>query len=73
MPTLKPRINITLPPRTRHALKRLAQRDRVPEATKAAHLLELAFELEEDELWDTIAKRRDTKRATFLSHKSAWS
>ncbi|MBI3334971.1 MAG: hypothetical protein HY001_00525 [Candidatus Portnoybacteria bacterium] len=73
MATIKPRINITLPHHTKRVLTLLAQRDHVPEATKATYLLELALELEEDQVWDSIAKRRDTKKAKFISHKNAWS
>ena len=73
MPTIKARINITLPPDMQDALAKLAKRDRVPQATKAAKLLEIALELEEDKIWDDIAKGRDTKRAQFISHKKAWS
>ena len=54
------------------ALAKLARRDRVPQATKAARLLETALELEEDHVWDTIAQNRDTKNSSYLSHKKAW-
>lgn len=73
MPTIKPRMNISVSPLTREAITLLAQRDHVPEATKAARLLELALEAEEDEVWDSVARKRDTKKAKFISHKSAWS
>ena len=73
MATIKPRINITLPYYTKRVLALVAQRDHVPEATKATHLLELALEIEEDQVWDSIAKRRDTKKTKFISHKNAWS
>lgn len=72
MPTTKTRINISLPDDVRNALSRLARRDRVPQATKAARLLETALELEEDQVWDVIAKQRDVKNARYLSHDKAW-
>ena len=72
MSTTKTRINITLPDEVRNALAKLAQRDRVPQATKAAKLLEAALELEEDRVWDTLAKRRDVKKARYTSHDRAW-
>lgn len=72
MSTTKTRINISLPDGVRDALAKLARRDRVPQATKAARLLETALELEEDQIWNTIAKRRDTKNARYLSHHTAW-
>ena len=28
--------------------------------------------LTEDQAWETIAKKRDTKAARYLSHKKAW-
>ena len=50
----------------------LAKRDRVPVATKAAHLLSLALEIEEDQMLDALATKRDTPRAKFVSHALAW-
>jgi cell wall assembly regulator SMI1 len=72
MPTNKARINITLPEDIREALEKLARRDRVPQATKAARLLETGLEIEEDIVWDKLAKSRDTKNARFVSHEKAW-
>ena len=72
MPTIKTRINISLSNDLREALAQLASRDRIPQATKAARLLETALELEEDQVWDALAKRRDIKNARYISHKNAW-
>lgn len=72
MPTTKTRLNISLSDEMKVALRKLAARDRVPEATKAARLIEVALEVEEDQVWDTLAAKRDTKRARFISHKRAW-
>lgn len=72
MPTLKSRINITLPEDVREALSSLAKRDSMPEATKAARLLELALELEEDLFWNNMAEKRDVKHAKYVSHARAW-
>lgn len=72
MPTTKARINISVPDEIREALLKLARRDRIPAATKAARLLETALELEEDQVWEMIAQERDTKKARFLSHQKAW-
>lgn len=72
MATTKTRINISLPLELRTGLAKLAQRDRVPEATKAARLLEIAMELEEDQVWDVIAQARDVKSARFIPHSKAW-
>lgn len=56
----------------RRALTSLAHRDHIPEATKAAHLLEAALEIEEDQVWNRLAEKRDTNKANYLSHKKAW-
>ena len=73
MATVKRRINISLPDDVNLALTRLAERDRVPQATKAASLLQLALEIEEDQIWDALAASRDRRGAKFISHKAAWS
>ena len=68
MSTAKTRINISLPDEVKEALTRLARRDQVPESTKAARLLEIGLELEEDLAWDEIAVRRDTAGARFVPY-----
>ena len=73
MATKKHRLNISLPADIDKAVISLAQRDKVPQATKATHLLQLALELEEDQVWDSIARTRDTKQARFISHGKAWT
>ena len=73
MPATKKRINITIPKSLDYVLGRLSRRDQVPQATKAAELLRLAVEIEEDSVWDEIASKRDTKKAKFISHKKAWA
>lgn len=72
MPTTKIRINISLSDPVHDALAKLARRDRIPQATKAARLLEMALELEEDQVWNMMAKRRDTKSARYFSHAKTW-
>ena len=72
MATTKKRINITLPPAEEEAISRLAKRDQVPEATKAAELLRRALEIEEDEVWDRIASERLKTSKKMLSHKEVW-
>ena len=54
------------------ALVKLAGRDKVPAATKAGRLLEIALELEEDKTWDVLASKRDTKNARYLAHDKVW-
>ncbi len=73
MPTKKKRINITLPNYVALFLKKISLRDDVPQATKAAELLERAMELEEDAFFSQIALKRDKKNARFLSHDAFWS
>ena len=72
MPTLKHRVNISLSDQLEKALMFLAKRDRVPQATKAADLLQKAIEIEEDSAWDRLANIRDTKKARYVSHEKAW-
>lgn len=72
MPTLKKRINVTVPEAVDAALEKIASRDGVPIATKAAELLQLAIEIEEDEVWDELATLRDTPKSTFIPHEEAW-
>jgi predicted DNA-binding protein len=73
MATTKSRINISLPEEVKEALVELAKRDQMPAATKAEHLLEIGLELEEDQAWDKIASKRDTKDASFLTHSQAFN
>lgn len=72
MATAKARINISLSDNVMNALAKIARRDRVPQATKAARLLEIALEIEEDGVWDMLAQKRDTNNSRYISHKNAW-
>lgn len=73
MTTTKTRLNISLSPEIESAVKRLAKRDKMPQATKATQLLKIALEIEEDQIWDALASERDKKGAKFISHKKAWA
>jgi predicted Zn-ribbon and HTH transcriptional regulator len=73
MPTTKKRLNVTLSPELEQIIKLLAERDDVPEATKAASLLKTAIEIEEDEILNKLAEARDTKGAKFISHEKTWA
>ena len=73
MPTTKKRINMSVSEYLEKALGMLAKRDHVPAATKATELLQLAIEIEEDEVWDAIASGRDAKKAKFVSHEKVWA
>jgi antitoxin component of RelBE/YafQ-DinJ toxin-antitoxin module len=72
MPTLKQRLNITTDRATRSILERIAKRDNVPLATKAAQLLRNALELEEDIALANIANERFLKGGKFIPHELAW-
>ena len=72
MPTIKKRINISLPREIDVALTAIAERDAMPTATKAVELLRLALVVDEDDFLDQLASERDTKSARFVTHKKAW-
>lgn len=73
MATSKTRTNITLDDELDIKVTKLAERDDVPKATKAAQLIKLAVEIDEDDYLNMIAEERDTKGAKFVSHDQAWS
>lgn len=73
MPTLKRRLNISLPAAMDTTLTFLAKRDDMPTATKVVDLLRLALQVDEHEVWDRLARHRDVKGAKFVSHKKAWA
>ncbi len=73
MPTTKTRVNVSLSDEVSSALKKLAHRDQVPTATKAERLLEIALEIEEDEVWNRIASHRlQNKNTRYTNHNQAW-
>lgn len=72
MTSKKKRTNLSLADDLDQALEFLAKRDSLPKATKAAELLKIAIEIEEDEVWDRLAAARDKKGAKFIDHKDAW-
>lgn len=63
---------VSLPDDVDSALEHLAERDGVPPATKAAYLIQIAIEVDEDAVWDKIASDRDNKNTKFVSHEDAW-
>lgn len=73
MSTTKKRLNITLGSQLEEAITKVAKRDNVPTATKAAELLELALLIEEDMVWDILAKDREKDKTKFISHDKAWA
>jgi predicted DNA-binding protein len=73
MPTSKKRLNVTLDKDTALFLRNIALRDDVPQATKAAELIEKALELEEDEYFAKVAMQREKKNGKYISHEEFWS
>ena len=73
MTTTKKRVNVSLSAPLESILAKLAKRDQVPQATKAAELIRIGVEIEEDEYFDTIASERDTGNVKFVSNKKAWA
>lgn len=61
-----------MPKIVEEAVRALAKRDQVPEATKAGELLRLALEIEEDRVLDELATKRDKKGVQFISHENVW-
>lgn len=73
MSITKKRVNISISKDLDDILIKLSKRDQVPQATKAAELIRLAVEIEEDYVWDAVSSKRDTKSANFISHKKVWA
>lgn len=72
MPTIKKRLNLSLPESIDNALTNIASRDGVPTATKALELLTFALEIEEDIVLEGLALVRDEKTNKYVSHEDAW-
>ncbi|KKS43735.1 hypothetical protein A3I25_00910 [Candidatus Nomurabacteria bacterium RIFCSPLOWO2_02_FULL_42_17] len=70
--TTKKRLNITLSPDLNWSISKIAKRDKVPTATKAAELIRLALIIEEDSVWEKLAGGRDTKGVRFIPHARVW-
>ncbi|MCK5022185.1 MAG: hypothetical protein KAR54_02980 [Candidatus Pacebacteria bacterium] len=70
----KKRLNITLPKDMENFLYEISKRDKIPMATKATSLLELALDIEEDYLLNKLAKKRDKKTSKeILFEKVKWN
>ena len=72
MPTTKKRTNVILPSEIDEMLTYLSDRDNVSKSAKAVQLIQIAIQMDEDDVWDSLASQRDTKGAKFISHKNAW-
>ena len=72
MTTTKRRLNITLTPFLEEAIRILAKKDNVPEATKATELLKMAVEIEEDEYFLKLAEEREKKDVKYINEDKFW-
>ena len=72
MSTTKKRINITTDSDIESALLKAAKRDHMPLAAKAADLLRLGLEIEEDLAFAKLADFRMSQKAKYISHDKAW-
>ena len=71
MPTLKRRLNVTIPnSEFEKCLETLAKRDQVPQATKLIQLAQIGLE---DELWAQQAIQNEQESTKHVSHEEAWS
>jgi predicted DNA-binding protein len=71
MPTIKTRINITVPKELERVIAGLAKRDTVPVATKARQMLETALEFEEDISLARLVKQRE-QEGVFVPFATVW-
>jgi hypothetical protein len=72
MPTLHPRINITLEPVLTQLLKQLAKEEHTSLANLAKKLLLEALERREDIALSLLADKRDIKNTKRVKHDDAW-
>lgn len=72
MATNKKRINVTLDSDLEFLIETLANRDQMSQSSKAVQLIRMAIELDEDEVLNQLAQRRDDKKAKFIPHDQAW-
>ncbi len=68
MPTLKTRINLSMPEELCGSLAVLAKKDNMCVTTKALALLTDAILREEDALWTQYADERLKKKTKWVSH-----
>ena len=66
------RFELELTPSLYAALAAAAKHAGIPLPVKAAQLLELGLELEEDAYFAKIVKERSQKAGNFVSHRKAW-
>ena len=69
---VKKRINISVSPEVNEVIHKLAERDSVTTTTKALELIKKAIQIEEDEVWEALVLKRDSRKAKYYSHQEAW-
>ncbi len=72
MPTIKNRINLTVPKSTNSLLTALAKRDNISVASKTLDLLQIALEIEEDAYLFGVAEEREKSSVKLVAHEAAW-
>ncbi len=73
MPTLKTRINVTLPTKFEPLLNMAAEDEGIPKSAKLLQWAQIGAELEEDYLLAQIVeKRKQESSGKFLSHEEFW-
>ncbi len=72
MPTLKQRVNLTMPAHINRSLSAAARRDRTTIAAKALDLVRVALELEEDAALLSLAEIREKGGGKNIPHAKAW-
>lgn len=65
-------MNVSLPRDVERGVIALARHDQVPHATKAAELIGIGLEIEEDAALAAIAESRDTNNVRWLTHEEVW-
>lgn len=73
MPTVKKRINVTLPNSIAVIIKEMSQRDDVTMSKTIVDLLERAIEIDEDMICSRIAKERLKNMKGTISSQQFWS
>lgn len=72
MPTLKKRINVTLPDHIAVFLQSISLRDDMPQSQKIVELLDGMLEIEEDAYWDKRAAAVEKKNKGWLTQQQFW-
>ena len=73
MPTMKNRINMSVPDEIFELISLRAERDDKSLAATAVDLLDLALELEEDAYWNKICDELDAlPNKKYISHEEFW-